>query len=209
MAAKDFFLPESRKRVGQTVEAIERGTSAEIVVTVRNRAGHYRQTDLYAGAALALVMLVYLLFDSQEFDVVWMPFDVIFAFVIGAVGVANAGGLRRFLTSPRLLRESATAAAHSAFYDLGISRTKGRTGVLVFVAIFERRVEVVGDIAIDPKALGSEWGAAAETLQAAIGGNPDFDGFLAALATMSAPLARVLPVQPDDVNELPNEPVMA
>jgi putative membrane protein len=183
-------------------------TSAEIVVTVRKRAGHYRQTDLYAGAAVALAMLVYLLFDPREFDVAWMPFDVMFAFALGALGVAYAGALRRFLTSPRVLRESATAAAHSAFYDLGISRTKGRTGVLVFVAMFERRVEVVGDIAIDPKALGAEWGAAADALQAAIGGTPDFDRFLAALGSMSAPLARVLPVQPDDVNELPNEPVM-
>jgi putative membrane protein len=209
MAVGDFFLPETRKRVGQAVEAIERGTSAEIVVTVRKRAGHYRQTDLYAGAAFGLAMLMYLLFDPQPFDVGWMPVNVMLAFAVGAVGIANVGWLRRLLTSPRVLRESASLAAHAAFYDLGISRTKGRTGVLVYVSMFERRVVVVTDIALDPKALGAEWTAAEAALQASVGSGPDLERFLAALGTMTTPLARVLPIQPDDVNELPNEPVMA
>jgi putative membrane protein len=209
MAARDFYLPETRKRVGQAVEAIERGTSAEIVVTVRKRAGHYRQTDLYAGAGFGLAMLMYLLFDPQPFDVGWMPVNVMLAFALGALLVANVASLRRLLTSPRILRESAAVAAHAAFYDLGISRTKGRTGVLVFVSMFERRAVVVTDIALDPKALGAEWVAVEAALQASVAAGPDLERFLAALGSMTAPLARVLPIQPDDVNELPNEPVMA
>jgi putative membrane protein len=209
MGVRDFFLKEARKRVGQAVEAVESGTSAEVVVTVRKRAGHYRQTDLYAGAAFALVMLLYVLFDPHPFDVGWMPLEVVVAFAVGAVGIANLESARRFLTSPRVLHESAVTAARAAFYDLGISRTKGRTGVLVFVSMFERRVVVVPDIAVDPKAIGAEWVACERALQASVAGTPDLDGFLAALGTLAAPLARVLPIQADDVNELPNEPVMS
>jgi putative membrane protein len=209
MAVRDFFLPEARKRVGQAVEAVESGTSAEVVVTVRKRAGHYRQTDLYAGASFALVMLLYVLFDPRPFDVEWMPLYVIVAFAVGAIGIANLDGARRFLTSPRVLHESSVAAARAAFYDLGISRTKGRTGVLVFVSMFERRVVVVPDIAVDPKALGSEWTAAEQALQASVATTPDLERFLTALGTLAAPLARALPIQADDVNELPNEPVMS
>jgi putative membrane protein len=207
MSERDFFQPAARKRVGEAVEAIERGTSAEVVVTVRKRAGHYRQTDLYAGSGVALGMLVFLLFDEHPFDIGWMPVNVVIAFLVAAVSIANVAGLRRALTSPRVLAESARTAARAAFYDLGISRTTGRTGILVFVSMFERRVEVVGDVAIEPKALGAEWTAVERALQAAID-PPDLDAFLTAMGTMSAPLARVLPIQPDDVNELPNEPVM-
>jgi putative membrane protein len=209
MSAGDFFTPEARKRVGQAVEAIESETSAEIVVTVRKCAGQYSQTDLFVGSILSLVALVYMLFDSATFDVSWMPINVMVAFIIGAGATLEIKPLRRFLTPSSLLRQSATTAARAAFYDLGISRTTGRTGVLVFVSIFERRIEVVPDIAVKPEDLGAEWNAALTALQAAMGASPDFDGFLKALATIKAPLARALPIQPDDVNELPNEPVMA
>jgi putative membrane protein len=209
MAVRDFFVPEARRRVGQAVEEIERETSAEVVVTVRKRSGHYRQTDLYAGAAFALAMLAFLLFDAHPFDVGWMPVDVIVAFGVGAFASAEVTLLRRALTSPRLLRESTVTAARAAFYELGISRTTGRTGVLVYVSMFERRVVVVPDIAVKPDELGAEWTAAEQALQASVANGPDFERFLTALASIHAPLVRALPAQPGDVNELPNEPVMA
>jgi uncharacterized membrane protein len=37
----------------------------------------------------------------------------------------------------------------------------------------------------------------------------DFEAFIEALRSLAAPLARALPIQADDVNELPDEPVMA
>jgi putative membrane protein len=209
MAVRDFFLPEARKRVGEAVEAIERDTTAEIVVSVRKCAGHYEQTDLFAGLVLALVGLIYMLFDSYPFDVWWMPINVMLAFIVGAFVTLEVKPLRRLLSGDKLLRESALTAAHAAFYELGISRTTGRTGVLVFVSMFERRVVVVPDIAVEPKELGAEWAAAVEGLQATLRGTPDFDRFLVALGALKAPLARALPGKPDDVNQLPDEPVMA
>ncbi len=209
MAVRDFFLPESRKRVGQAVEAIERETAAEIVVTVRKRAGDYSQTDLFLGSVLSLVVLVYMLFDETPFDVGWMPINVMVGFLVGAGASLELAPLRRLLTPLPFLRENVRTASHAAFYDLGISRTSGRTGVLVFVSMFERRVEVVPDIAVKPDELGSEWSAAVKALEASLASGPDFDRFLTALGSIKAPLARALPIQPDDVNELPNEPVMA
>ncbi len=178
MAVRDFFVPEARRRVGQAVEAIERETSAEVVVTVRKCSGHYRQTDLCAGAALALAMLVFLLFDAHPFDTNWMPVDVIVAFAIGAFASAELKSLRRALTPSRLLRESTSQAARAAFYELGISRTTGRTGVLVYVSMFERRVEIVPDIAVKPAELGAEWAAVEQALAASVANGPDFESFL-------------------------------
>jgi putative membrane protein len=209
MAVRDFFLPESRKRVGQAVEEIEKGTSAEVVVTVRKSSGHYSQTDLFAGLVLALAGLVYMLVGDYPFDVWWMPVNVMLAFIVGAFVTLEVAPLRRALTQRELLASNATTTAHAAFYELGISRTSGRTGVLVFVTMFERRVLVVPDIAVKPDELGPEWVAAERALEHALRGTPDFDEFLAALLLLKAPLSRALPIQDDDVNELPNEPVMA
>ena len=209
MATRDFFLPEARTRVAGAIEQIERETAAEVVVAVRRRSGHYRHTDLYAGLALSLLMLLVLLFHPYPFEVEWMPANVLVAFAAGALLVGNVAALRRLFTSKHLLRENARMAARAAFYDMGISRTMGRTGILVYVSIFERRVEVVPDSAVKPDELGAEWGAAVAALQRALHQAPDFDGFLRGLLAMTSPLARALPIQPGDINELPNEPVVS
>jgi len=209
MSAVDFFVPEARKRVGDAVEAVERETAAEVVVTVRKRSGHYRETDLYAGSALALAALVFLLFDPHPFEIEWMPVNVIVAFVVGAGASLEIASLRRLLTSRRLLRESVLTAARAAFYELGVAKTTRRGGVLVFVSMFEQRVEVVPDIAVKAETLGTEWNASVAALQASIEGSPDFERFLTALGSLKTPLARALPHHDGDANELANEPVMA
>ena len=206
---RDFFVPEARKRVGEAVEAIECDTAAEIVVSVRKCAGDYSATDLFAGLVLSLVGLMYMLFDSYPFDEWWMPVNVMLAFVGGAFLTLEIKPLRRALTQTDLLRKSALTAARAAFYELGVSRTSGRTGILVFVSMFERRVDVVPDIAVKPEELGADWTAAVDALQAAVKGTPDFDRFLAALGKLKGPLAKALPGKPGDANELPNEPVMS
>ncbi len=209
MAVRDFFLPDARKRVGDAVEGIESETTAEIVVTVRKRAGDYRATDLYAGLIVALSMLLFTLFDPHEFDVAWMPIDVVLAFLIGAVVCAEVPPLRRLLTPSRVLADRARTTARAAFYEVGVSRTTGRTGVLVFVSIFEQRVEVVPDVGVDPAALGAPWTEALAALQASVTGSPDFGRFVVALGLLKAPLTRALPATAGYVNQLPNEPVMA
>jgi putative membrane protein len=209
MAVRDFFLPEARKRVGEAVEAIERDTAAEIVVSVRKCAGHYSQTDLFAGLVLALGGLVYMLFDAYPFDVWWMPVNVMLAFIVGAFASLEIPPLRRFITQGELLRQSAVTAARAAFYELGISHTTRRAGVLVYVSMFERRVDVVPDVAVKPSELGADWTAALEGLSASVRGTPDFDRFLVALAALKAPLAKALPGKPGDANELPDEPVIS
>jgi putative membrane protein len=209
MAEHEFFTQEARRRVGQVVGVIESGTAAEIVVTVRRTSGSYRQTDLWGGLAVALAMLVFLLFDPHPFDVGWMPVNVLVAFILGAVITLEWRPLRRALTPGKLLGHLTKQAARASFYDLGVSRTSGRTGVLVYVSMFERLVEVVPDIGVKPDAMGADWVKVVAALSSAISSGPDIERFVTALESLQGPLSSALPAQPGDVNELPDEPVVA
>jgi len=209
MSVRDFFRPATRQRVADAIAAIEAQTAAEVVVSVHRRSGHYRQADLYAGAVCAWLALIVLLFARTEFETAWMPLDVAAAFGWGAFATSGIPRLRRLLTSRRLMRQNVRTAARAAFYDAGVTRKHARTGLLVYVSMFERQVEVVPDIGVKPAELGPDWENAIHELQAAVRARPDVERFLAALASLAAPLARALPAQPDDVDELPNEPVMA
>lgn len=209
MAVRDFFSDDARKQVGDAVEAIEHDSEVEVVVTVRKSAGHYRQTDLYAGCAFALAMLVFVLFDPHPFATEWIPVDVVVAFLVGVGLSLEVTPLRRALTSPRLRERAANLSAHSAFYTLGVSHTTGRTGVLVFVTMFEQKVVVVPDVGVKPEGMGAEWTSAVAALEASVRESQDFAAFLKALGSLKGPLTRALPAVGGHKNQLANEPVMA
>jgi hypothetical protein len=58
---------------------------------------------------------------------------------------ANVAPLRRLLVRQKRLEADVQAAARAEFYALGISRTSGRNGILVFLSTFERCTAVVPD----------------------------------------------------------------
>ncbi len=119
---------------------------------------------------------------------------------------AAAPPVRRLFTTARRIEDTVRAAARAAFYDNGVLRTRGRTGMLVYVSLFERRVELVPDVGIDQAALGAEWTEAKARLAVAVR-RTDVDTFLTTIAAMGPLLGRALPRADDDVNELPDEVV--
>ncbi|WP_437291841.1 TPM domain-containing protein [Sorangium sp. So ce406] len=205
MATKSFFDDDARARVKTTVAAIERQTSAEIVVAVRPRSGHYRQADYLAGAITGFVALLLLLFLPQSFTVDTMPLDVLGAFAIGAVLSANASPLRRLLLPRKLLDDSVRTAARASFVDCGVSRTEGRSGVLVFVSTFERRVAVVADVGVEAAQPGEAYEQAVRALEGSLRAGLDPDRFLAALEALGPALSAALPRAVQDVNELSDD----
>jgi len=204
MSASEFLAPAAKQRVTQAIAVVEGQTAAEVVVTVRKVSGHYRHTDYLLGALLALGGLLYFLFSPEPFDEDLFPVAEVFFFVTGVALSAGIAPLRRLLTAPSLVERSVKMAAHSAFYELGVSRTSGRTGILVYVSLFERRVEVVTDIGVVADKLDVAWGESGRMMQAALV-DGDVKCFAAALETMGPPLGRALPRSADDVNELSDE----
>jgi putative membrane protein len=202
---RTFFEDGARKRVVAAVKEIEAQTSAEVVVAVRNAAGAYRDVDYLVGSGAAFAALLVLLFHPYPFATEGMPLEVIAAFAVGAALSANVRPVRRWLTSRKRRETSARDAARASFVGQGIGRTKDRNGILVLVALLERRVAVVADVGIDPAKLGAEWGKRVSELEASLEGDARIDRFLPALLALGPVLAAQMPRQADDVNELPDE----
>ena len=206
MTSLRFTDKAAKSEVAAAIRAIESATSAEVIVAVRARSGHYRHTDYLAGFVLSFAALLVFLFDTHEFSIDWMPVDTLVAFVLGTLLSAGVSPLRRALTSSSLMRSNVRTAARAAFVDLGVARTSGRSGLLVFVSTFERRVEVVPDIGIDKVVLGPPFEEAVRALDTALRRRASFPVFLEALRSLGPILSRALPRATDDLNELPDEP---
>jgi len=198
-----FFTREAKVRVTEAVAQVESRTSAEIVVVVRHASGKWREVDLSVGAVVAFGVLLILLFHPRPIEVAVMPVDVVLAFLGGAVLCSSIAPLKRALLVRKTVSARLRAAAREAFVDQGVSRTRKRTGILVYVSTFERRVELVADIRVDAKLLEAETRA----LEDAVARGPDLDAFLEALRRFGPTLARALPRGADHVNELPDAPV--
>jgi len=201
VSERGFLEPAAKLRAAEVVRAVERQTSVELVVAVRRRASHYVVVSLAFGALCALAGFLVMWFGETVYDVRTIPLDVALSFVVGTAFVASVPTLRRILT-PRALRLRAVRrAGEAAFAALGIDKTSGRTGVLVYVALFERTAVLVPDRGIPQPLVAGPLAAIRELLAVAVERN-DFESFLTALGRVGPASGAVLPRQANDENEL-------
>ncbi|MGE0452167.1 MAG: hypothetical protein AB7O37_06780 [Vicinamibacteria bacterium] len=205
MSEREFSSPAAKDAARSAVAEVEARTCAELVVTLRRESGRYREADYLCGFLVSLLALLALLFLPQEFPLWTFVPDLALSFALAALASSRLPRIRRLLTPRGVLLDNARLAARAAFHEGGLSRLQGRNAILVYVALFERRVEVVADVGIRVESLGPEWRAAVHTLETSLRPRPDLQRFLAALRALGPVLARVHPRADDDVNELPDE----
>lgn len=196
--------PAAKREVKEAIAAVEAQTSAEIVVAMRPRVGQYRQADYLVGFVTSFAVLLVFLFYPIDFEINTMPLESLVAFVLGTAISAHTAPLRRALAGRRAIDTYVRDAARSLFVELGVSKTSGRTGILVLVAAYERRVELVLDCGVAPELLGPEYSQAVSALGVAVR-RSDLAAFVAALRSLGPVLGRVLPRSENDVNELSDE----
>jgi len=197
------FLTEAGQRaIEDGVEAIEAGSAAEIVVAIRPRARHSLIQHAVVGVVTAIAMLAFTLYSPVEFALWHILVLPVFAGLLGALLVEAIPPLYRFVEPPWLRYEHVREAAYAAFVERGVHATRDRTGVLIYVAVRERMVEVVGDLAVVQKVGIEVLAAIAGTLEAHVARGSE--SFGKALGEQAAEFAKALPRRADDVDELSN-----
>jgi putative membrane protein len=201
-----MLTAEDRLRVEAAIREAERGTAGEIVLVIARQAASYRSVPLlYALAAALLTPLPLLLWGGLP---PVRTFLVQLAAAALALAVASRPALRHRLL-PRAVRHArAREAAEREFAARGLAETRGRTGVLVFVALAERHAEVIGDVAIADKIEDAEWRAIVDDLVDGFGRGAPAEGLVLAIGRIGALLARHVPPGTGDTDELPNRVVM-
>ncbi|HET6583001.1 MAG TPA: hypothetical protein VFG69_06135 [Nannocystaceae bacterium] len=193
----------------RAVAHVEGRSAAEIVIAVRPLSDRYVDVDLAVGAVAAWLALLFTLFAEREFDL-----DAI-ALLVPGVGMAAGlvtrvvAPLRRAFARSSRLEGAVDRAARVCFVDKRVTYTRGRTGILVYVSLFEQRIAVVPDAGID-RALAAAhrgaWDAAVGRL-VALGrttGLRDPEALALAIEALADPLEQALPRSSDDLDELPD-----
>ncbi|MDC3961101.1 hypothetical protein [Polyangium jinanense] len=194
-----------RAQIESLIKEVETMCSAEIVITVRPRSGAYRQADYLFGAICAFVGLCVYIYAPPEFTDDLVPPALLLLFVAGAVFCANVAPLRRLLLPKALQARQVRAAAREAFLDQGIAGTRDRTGILIYISVFERRAEVITDIGILRRESDGQPAEAIRGIERAVTECLPMEGFVSAVRGLCAWLKESLPPRADDINELSDE----
>lgn len=198
-----FLDARAKSRAVLAIKAFELATSAELVVTVKKEARAYQEAHLLMASLGAFLALLFLLFFPLDFNTTLMPLDTVVAFAAGYALSRFLPPLARVaLTTPKL-RHSVDVAAKAAFVDLGVTKTTGRTGVLVYVAMFERMVSIVTDAGVTPEATAAAQGVR-NTLEKALA-ELDMQTFAETLERLGPAFSPTMPHAEDDVNELADD----
>ena len=96
------------------------------------------------------------------------------------------------------------AAAERQFKRLGVSQTRARNGVLIFLVPRRRKVVVLGDAGIHAKVAPDFWDRVVERITADFRRGDPTAGMVAAVELLGNALASAFPASAADVNELPN-----
>src|SRR5262249_44150440 len=102
-------------------------------------------------------------------------------------------------------RGEAMPRAIAVFERLGMSRTTLRNGVLIYLAIKDRKLAVIGDAGIHARVTAEYWERLKETLVADLRRERPRDGLVQAVRDVGEVLRRHFPRTPDDKNELTDQ----
>lgn len=199
------FDDAARETLTKCVREIEQSTDAEIVLIVRARSGVYRQADYLFAALLAFPGLLFLLFSPFEFHQYWVAIDVALLFVLGVFVSSRSNAIRRLLTTQKSRAAAARTGAAAMFYEAGIANTNAEMGLLIYLSIFERRLELIADRGVLQSVPALEWNQILFELHED-GRNPEPETLRAGLEKLGALLARHLPATGENPNELPDAP---
>ena len=170
------------------IEAAEEGTNGDIFCVLASEVSSYREVPIAWGAAAALILPALFvalalrpLLDaitqggwtaaqaaSQQAAIAYAlsGYAIAQALIFGIVAlVTSLGPVRRALTPRFLKRHRVKKAAFHHFAAAHHHATGGETGVLIFVALVERQVEILADAAIHAKCGDAPWKEAAAAVQ--------------------------------------------
>ena len=208
-----LFTDSERERIAAAVAAAETQTAGEIVPYVVARSGRYEVAVWKAAAFGALGAGALLLAFAFAYDGGgngWLYTGWAVALTMASGGVIGAlltllDPVRRAMAGVPRMAERVHRRATLAFVAEEVFDTRDRTGILLFVSLFEHRIEVLGDAGINAKVDAEDWVEVVDLVRAGITGGDLAGGLVSGIEKCGELLhRRGVEIRPDDTDELPD-----
>ncbi len=213
-----------RARVEQAIGEAERRTRGEFVCIISEESFDYSEVPLLWASGLALLapllpLTVFaFMMQAREAFMGWIASPEVspaapaaavatyatiqsVAFVV-IILLVSIPAVRRALTPHAFKRSFVRQRALEQFVGKGLARTAERTGLLLYVSLKDRCVEVIADQGISAKVAPETWAEAVKVLLAGVKRGHAADGLIGAIWICGRELARHFPPAANNPNEL-------
>jgi putative membrane protein len=212
MRVQDFFRADELAAIEAANVAAEAKSGGEIVVYVVAACDDYDEAR-FKGAALGAAAAAMAAGALHHFGghwggwgLAWITLPVLAGLTAGYFAVLASSALRRWLTPASERARRADQRAAQAFLQEEVFSTVDRSGVLLFLALFEHRVVVLADAGIRAKVASTVWDELAQTVAAGARVGRAGPALVTAIERCGDILAEAgVTRRADDRDELPNQ----
>lgn len=198
-----FLTDDEKSRLADAIKKAESKTGGEIVTVIaRSSDGYWFIPTLWAAIAALTMPAAVLWIDPWIYPIELYGGQLALFSVLALLFRWMPVKMR--LVPGRVKRRRAARLAREQFLARGLHHTEGRTGVLLFVSVAERYVEVLADSGINEKVAPDTWTSLVEAFVVKIRQKQVAEGFLEAIGRCGALLEEHSPRAPGDKDELPN-----
>ncbi|WP_412067740.1 TPM domain-containing protein [Rubrivirga sp. IMCC43871] len=214
MSKPPLFSDAEREMIRVAVAEAETRTSGEIVPYVVRQSGDYPVAVWRAASVVALgagvaALAVAWLYDGWGLGWLYSAWALALVMTLGGVAGAAAtlaGPVRRLFAGADELDTTVHRRSAVAFIEEEVFDTRDRTGILLFVSLFEHRIEVVGDAGINARVEQEEWVEIVDRIRDGIRERSLAAGLVAAVARCGDLLERRgVALREDDTDELSDD----
>jgi putative membrane protein len=210
-------------RVSTAIAAAEGTTAGEIIAVVTEASDPYHDVALHWSVLVLIAVLAWAAACPTCLEYWWdlvvggwhsepslrelLTFLMILAVAkfTAVLLILKYMPLRLALTPGATKTRRVRRRALAVFKAAAERRTAGRTGILIYLSMGERRAEIIGDEAITSVTTPETWGEAMTDLVAHVKQGRVADGMVAAIDDIGVVLSEHFPRSVEDKNEIPDK----
>lgn len=211
--AEKQFTQADREQIAQRIAELETHTDAEVVCAVATESGRYDRAESVCGLLIGVATLIL----AQQWD---SPGDwnappalsiggqvllIAVGFLVGSLAASYWHGLRRLFVTRDEMQTEVHRRVHQVFSQQGIGNTRHNGGLLIYVSLFEHRLEIHCDSAAAGKLTPENLATIRDAVLGSIKSGHFTAGLLAGLDAAEPILAAALPHTDHGLDTLQND----
>ena len=220
MAGRLILRPEESERIARAVAAAEEKSGGEIVTAVIAESDDYGFRELFFALIigfLTLNLVTYFLpsienllstrsWNAQTGSLTFLPAMAGLFAGAAVYFLAQLPSVDRLIIPRAVMDEAVRRRANRHFMESGAYDTLDQTGILIFVSILEKRVELIADRGINSKVEADTWNGIVASLGDGISRGVLADAMVKAVKECGEILASNIERRQNDTNELDDRP---
>ena len=213
---------EDHAKVSAAIAAAEAKSDGEIIAIAADQSDAYHDVGLHYAVLVLFLVLAFFAIWPHQLELWWtrlmgwttepsmrqlltLLLGIALLKFLAVLFILKWRPLRLLLTPGSTKTRRVRRRAVMLFKTGAERRTIGRTGILIYLSMGERRAEIVGDEAITAVTTPETWGEAMTALITDVKAGRPGDGIVAAVGLIGTVLAEHFPKTSEDSNEIPDK----